>query len=201
MKVSRSAFAGMRFDGEMLPMDFARIAFRDVARATDSRTMICTLLPPQSAAASKAVTLVRRGGDQRFEAALLGIFSSIPFDWICRRWVELKMSFEIVNALPVPKVDLLSPIGAKIVNIAGRMAAVDDRYAGWANEVGVPTGSVNSGVEKDDLVAELDALVSLLYGLDEDQVEHVFATFHRGWAYESRLDSVLKSYRTWKGKA
>ncbi len=55
--------------------------------------------------------------------------------------------------------------------------------------------------EKDDLIAELDALVSLLYGLTEDQVEHVFATFHRGWNYEPRLDAVLKHYREWKGKA
>ena len=51
------------------------------------------------------------------------------------------------------------------------------------------------------LVAELDALVSLLYGLTEDQVEHVFATFHKGWDYEPRLDAVLKHYRAWKGKA
>ena len=43
--------------------------------------------------------------------------------------------------------------------------------------------------------------MSLLYGLTEDQVEHVFATFHRGWDYEPRLEAVLKHYRAWKGKA
>ena len=43
--------------------------------------------------------------------------------------------------------------------------------------------------------------MSLLYGLTEDQVEHVFATFHRGWNYEPRLDAVLTHYRAWKGKA
>ena len=88
-----------------------------------------------------------------------------------------------------------------MVEIAGRLAAVDDRYADWAAEVGVPVGSVKTAAEKDDLIAELDALVSLLYGLTEDQVEHVFATFHRGWNYEPRLEAVLKHYRAWKGKA
>lgn len=55
--------------------------------------------------------------------------------------------------------------------------------------------------EKDDLIAELDALVSLLYGLSEDQVEHLFATFHRGWKYEPRLEAVIQHYQAWKGKA
>ena len=87
-----------------------------------------------------------------------------------------------------------------MVEIAGRLAAVDDRYADWAAEVGVPVGSVKTPAEKDDLIAELDALVSLLYGLTEDQVEHVFATFHRGWNYEARLDAVLTHYRAVEGQ-
>jgi hypothetical protein len=197
---SRSAYYRLRHVPSVLPMDFARIAFRDIARATDTRTMICALLPPGSTAVHKAPVLVRRSGNSQTEAALLGIMSSIPFDWVCRRWVELTMSFELVNGLPVPRPDLKAPIGLRLVEIAGRLAAVDERYADWANEVGVPTGSLNSDVEKYDLVAELDALVSLLYGLDEDQVEHVFATFHRGWAYESRLEAVLRHFRAWRGK-
>lgn len=56
-------------------------------------------------------------------------------------------------------------------------------------------------IEKDDLIAELDALVSLLYGLTEDQVEHVFDTFHRGWNYRPRLEAVLEHYARWKGQA
>ena len=27
-----------------------------------------------------------------------------------------------------------------------------------------------------------------------DQVEHIFATFHRGWDYQSRLEAVLKHF-------
>ena len=67
--------------------------------------------------------------------------------------------------------------------------------------MGVPFGSVKSSAERGELIAELDALVSLLYGLSEDQVEHVLVTFHRGWDYRPRLDAVLGHYRAWKGKA
>ena len=82
---------------------------------------------------------------------------------------------------------------------------MDDRYADWAAEVGVPTQTskplTGSGKgSKDDLIAELDAVVALLYGLSEDQLIHIFATFHRGWDYQPRLESVLMHYHNWKGK-
>jgi hypothetical protein len=197
---SRSAYNGLKFNTGSLPMDSARIVFRDIARATDSRTMICCLLPPGVAAVHKAPLLVRRKGGSSAESCLLGIMASIPFDWITRRWVELTMSFELLSAFPVPRPDLSSRLGSRVVRISGRLAAVDDRYTTWATEVGVPVGSVKTQAEKDELFAELDALVSLLYGLTEDQVEHVFATFQRGWDYEPRLKAVLKHYRGWMGK-
>ncbi len=198
---SRSAYNGLQFDEGVLPMDSPRIVFRDIARATDSRTMICCLLPPGVAAVHKAPLVVRRRGSVRAEAALLGVMSSVPFDWITRRWVELTMSFELLNAFPVPRPKDVGPVGNRLVEIAGRLAAVDERFAEWALAVGVPVGSVKSQAEKDDLIAEIDALVCLLYGLTWDQTEHVFATFHRGWNYEARLESVLEHFREWEGKA
>ena len=50
---------------------------------------------------------------------------------------------------------------------------------------------------KDDLIAELDALVAHLYGLGRSDVEHIFATFHRGWDYGPRLAAVLAHYDRW----
>ena len=198
---SRSAYNGMKFAAKVLPMDQARIAFRDVARATDTRTAIPCLLPPGTAAVHQSPLLVRRQGDESAEAFLLGVMSSIPFDWGARRWVELHLTFELLNPLPVPAYVADSPLCQRVVEIAGRLAAIDGRFADWAVEVGVPVGSVKSATEKDNLVAEIDGLVGLLYGLTEDQVEHIFSTFHRGWNYAARLDAVLKHYRQWKAKA
>jgi len=198
---ARSAYSGTTFAKGKLPLDYARIAFRDIARATDTRTAIPCLLPPVSTTVHQAPLIVRRKGDEAAEAYLLGVMSSIPFDWATRRWVELHLTFELLNALPVPKYDPASAAARRVAAIAGRLAAVDDRYADWAAKVGVAVGSVATPAEKIDLMAELDALVSLQYGLTEDQVEHVFATFHRGWNYEQRLEAVLNHYRAWKGNA
>jgi len=81
-----------------------------------------------------------------------------------------------------------------VEEMAGRLAAVDRRYQSWAKAVGVPVGSV-AAAEKDDLVAELDAAVALLYGLDESDLRHIFETFHVGWRYEGRLDAALGHFR------
>ena len=67
----------------------------------------------------------------------------------------------------------------------------------WATAVGVPVGSVTDSEAKDDLIAELDAVVALLYGLGRSDVEHIFATFHRGWDYRPRLAAVLAHYDRW----
>lgn len=204
VRLRSSAYFGMNpkelIGTHNLSFERPRIAFRDVARATDSRTVIAALVP-RVVLTNKAPYLMRREGDARAEAFLLAVLSSIPLDWYARRYVEMSLNFFILKSLPIPLYVPGNRIADRVVQAAGRLAAVDDRYADWAGEVGVSVGSVETQTEKDDLIVELDAAVSLLYGLTEDQVEHMFATFHRGWDYEPRLTKVLGHYRKWKGKA
>jgi hypothetical protein len=144
----------------------------------------------------KAPYLFRRKGSDRDEAFLLGVMSSIPFDWYARRVVELSLSFEALAAMPVPRPSDGDRWHDRVVEVSGRLAAVDARFAPWAAAVGVPVGSVTD-TERPDLIAELDALVSHLYGLSREHVEHVFATFHRGWDFSDRLARVLAHYDRW----
>ena len=46
-------------------------------------------------------------------------------------------------------------------------------------------------------ISEIDAIVSILYGLSSKQVEHIFENFHRGWNYTERLDRVKYFYEEW----
>ena len=197
----RSAYFGLRFEDGELPMDRSRIAFRDISRATDTRTTLACLLPPGTIAVHNAPLLVTRAGGAKAEAFMIGVLSSVPFDWAARRWVELHLTFELLNMLPIPAYSPGSALSDRIVNVAGRLAAVDERYRTWANEVGVELGTANTEPIKSELIAELDALVSLVYGLTQEQVEHVFATFHRGWDYAARLERVLAYYEQWKDAA
>lgn len=203
VRMTSSAFSGMDVDamvkGGRLPYKLPRIAFRDITNQTNTRTVVAALVPP-ALLINSAPYLVRRSGSIEVEAYILGVLSSLPLDWYARRYVELHLNFHIFNWLPVPAHVPESALVRRVVAISGRLAAVDERYADWAADVGVAIGSVTSQAEKDDLIAELDALVSLLYGLSEDHVEHIFATFHRGWDFGDRLDAVMTHYAAWKDK-
>ncbi|MCJ0894761.1 MULTISPECIES: Eco57I restriction-modification methylase domain-containing protein [unclassified Rhodococcus (in: high G+C Gram-positive bacteria)] len=203
-RLKRSAFSEFSQsqieDETTLPCLNTRIMFRDISRSTDTRTMRAVLVPAGRVATNKAPYFLFPSGDSRDEAYLLGVLCSIPLDWIARTVVELSMNFHILNGLPVPRPDPDSVLRKQVVEIAGRLAATDERYRKWADEVGVKTGSVADETMKSDLIAELDALVSLLYDLDRDEVVHVFETFHRGWNYQPRLTAVLSHFDSWKAK-
>lgn len=205
IKLRSSAFcgksAGWAADAATLPLRTPRIAFRDVTNSTNTRTTIAALVPPETVLVNSAPMVFRFDGDARSEAYLLGVLSSIPLDWYTRKYVELHMNLHIFNGLPIPVYMPGTAIIDRIVHVAGRLAAVDARYLPWASDVGVGVGTATVEPTKSRLIYELDALVSLLYGLSEDEVEHIFATFHRGWDYRPRLDAVLEHYAHWKIRA
>jgi hypothetical protein len=199
---STSAFFGLGVDHlETHPFSFPRIAFRDVARSTDVRTAIFCLVPPQVTLVHKAPYLLRRSGDESDEAFLLGVLSSIVFDWYARRWVELSMAFYLLAPMPVPRPVQNYPLRERVVDLSGRLAAKDERFSAWAAAVDVPVGSLTDSTDRSAAIAELDALSALLYGLDWDDVVHIFETFHRGWDYTERLAAVQVHFDRWESEA
>jgi hypothetical protein len=177
-----------------LPFFGHRIAFRDVTRSTDSRTIRAALLPCEVAVSNQGPYLIRARGDQKDEAYVLGVLCSLPLDWFARRFVETHVNFYILNMLPIPRPPRTDPRWKRIVKLAGRLAAPDERFEAWAGQVGVAHGK-HSDAKREDMVAELDAQVAHLYGLTEAQVTHVFETFHEGWEGRERLDRVLAHFR------
>ena len=82
------------------PMNHSRIAFRDVTRSTDSRTVRACLVPPMTPLTNKAPYLIFAEWSALAQASVLGIFNSLPFDWISRRYVETNLNYFILNMLP-----------------------------------------------------------------------------------------------------
>lgn len=192
----RSAFSEMphewNMDLQTLPCMHPRIVFRRITRATDTRTMRAALVPGHLVTSDVAPYLVWPKGNALDEAYLLGVFCSLPFDWFARRIVETHMDFHVLAPLPVPA-GTPEDLATRLAQTAGRLACPDERFTDWAKAVGVDIGSV-SDVERDGLIAELDAVVAHLYGLDQDDVKHIFETFHEGWDYSSRLAEVLAHF-------
>lgn len=184
-------------DPETLPALHPRIAFRDVTNRTNSRTVIPALVPPNYALTNKAPYLLLSETSPRHEALVLGCLSSVILDWYARRTIELNVNFYLFNAFPLPILDLDRELEQRIVTVAGRLAAIDDRYDDWAAEVGVPVGSVQSEGEKAELVAELDAVVAHLYGLDVSDLETIWDTFHTTVDHLPDLEKVVGYFEEW----
>lgn len=184
-------------DKKTLPCFHSRIAFRNITNRTNRRTIIVSLLPSNIVVTNHAPYLILCRGDKRDEAFLLGFLSSIPLDWYARCFIELNVNFYIFNPFPIPRPSRDNPLWKRTVEISGRLASPDKRFAEWAKEVGVECGPLDPD-EKKDMIHELDAVVAHLYGLSEKHLVHIFGTFHEGWDYHERLDSTMKHYEKWK---
>jgi len=181
---------------ETLPCLNPRVAFRDVTNRTNQRTVCAALVPPRIFLNHTAPYFLWPRGDQRDEAYLLGVLSSIPLDWYARRFVETHLTYHILNAFPIPRPGPGDSLRQRVVELSGRLAAVDDRYEKWADAVGVECGPLDEDT-KQEKIYELDAVVAHLYGLTREHVQVIFETFHRGWDYDERLAAVLEYYDSW----
>ena len=198
---ARSAFSEFSTewckDQNTRPWLHPRVVVRDVTRATDTRTVITAVVPPNVFLTDKApYFLFPRGGidDQVY---LYGILRSIPLDWYARRFVETGLKLYLINSLPIPRPDVTSQLREKVIELAARLAFVDERFSSWAREVGAEYGPLALDVQE-AMATELDAIVAHLYGLSSGQLIHIFETFHEGWDYHQRLESTLAHFDNWK---
>jgi hypothetical protein len=162
----------------------ARLAFRDVSRATDSRTIRAALVPPQTFLTNKAPYLAFVEHRDTDRAACLGIMNSLAFDWQARRFVETNVNFFILEGLRVPRLD--DATYQRVARAAARLSCPDERFTEFAAATGVEVGPLSQDA-RDELRAEIDALVAHAYRLDEADLETIFADF--------TLDAVPEAYR------
>ena len=180
-------------DKQTLPVNKPRIAFRDITIATDKRTVIACLIPPNCYLQNSAPYLLWPRGDEMDQAFLLGVLCSIPLDWYAKRFVELHLNYFVFNPLPMPRPSRNNKLWQRVVKLSGRLASVDERFSNWSRRVGVEFGPLEDK-EKLDKIYELDAVSCLLYGLSEIQIIHIFETFNEGWDGQPRLNAVLEHF-------
>lgn len=177
-----------------LPCRQPRIAIRDITNPTNTRTLIAAMVPGGRIFTQHAAfVLLAEAAEPRDEAFAIGVLASMICDWQSRRRVELHMAnMETLGGLSMP-LRRNDAISDRIIEIAGRLSARDDRFESWATQVGVPVRSIDEN-EQADLVAELDAQVAILYGLDLDDLRLLFGTFADSRQWGSRRDAVIKHF-------
>lgn len=162
----------------------ARVAFRDVTRATDSRTVRACLVPPEHFLTNKAPYLTFVEDNWQDELACLALMTSLTFDWQARRFVEISLNFFVLEGLHVPT--LFDEAFAALADAAARLSCVDGRFTELAGSAGIDPGPLEAE-ERHSLRADIDARVAAAWGLTTEELELIFEDF--------TLDAVPEDYR------
>ena len=178
-------------DPNTLPVHQCRVAFRDVARATDSRTVISCLVPPRTPLTNKAPYFLFPEWEALGQVGVLGVLNSIPFDWIARRYVETNLNYFILNMLTFPP--QVSTPWERIGILAARLSCVNERFADFAAEAGVECGELTPTL-RNDMRAEIDALVAHAYDLTADELRFIFTDFTENAVPQVYRDLVLEKF-------
>ena len=174
-------------------MDWA-IAFRDIARATDARTMIAAAIPKVGVGNTAPLILLSETGVvTRDFSSFLGNLGTIAFDYVTRQKNQsTHLNWYIFEQLPVIPPDRFTStrFGPKTAADIIRAAVLELTYtahdmAPFARDMGYvdDAGTVKPPFVWDDarrlmLRAKLDAVFFHLYGItNRDDVRYIYSTF------------------------
>ncbi len=167
------------------------LAFRDIARATDARTMIASIVPT-TACGNKLPMLVPTGGGSAQDISLLlANLNSFAFDFVVRQKVHsTSINWFIAEQFPVIAPERFEEaiggvnIGDYIRNEVLALTYTAHDMAPFARDMGYvdENGMVKPPFVWDEedrahRIARLDALFMYLYGLSEDDAEYILSTF------------------------
>lgn len=170
------------------------LAYRDVTRATDVRTVIATAIPRVPAAVTLPVLGLPDGAPAH---VLLANMNTLVLDYVARQKITgMHLTFTQLKQLPlVPVERYTAAMFAFITSRVARLVYTAADMAPFAEAVGV-TGPPEPLEEHDraQLRAELDALYAHLYGLTRDELRYILDPADvMGTDYPSETFRVLKN--------
>ena len=134
-----------------------RLAYRDVASATNRLTLIAALLP-KGTLSTHTVFVLKTPLSSAAQWCLLGLLNSLVANYLVRLSVTTHVTTALMARLPVPRPPDDSPAFRSM--------------AGLAHSLSV------TGIDAaPDAYARLNALVARLYGISGDDYRHIVASF------------------------
>jgi hypothetical protein len=132
-----------------------RLAYRDVAAASNRLTLIAAIVPAR-VITTHTLFCLKGQVESEVQQFLCGVFNSYVANYLVRLRVSTHVNVSIIERLPVPKPPRDAPVFRQLGALSVRLAAAPgDRVA----------------------AARLQAAAASLYGLSPDQFRHVLETF------------------------
>jgi hypothetical protein len=139
------------------PWNGPRLAYRDVASATNRLTLIAAVVPA-GAVTVHTLFCMRTPLGVRDRAFLCGVLNSFVANYLVRLRVTTHVTAGIVSRLPVPYPPADSPLRRRVASLSLRLQRSPEP-------------------ERAPEYARLQAAVARLYDLTADEFRHVLATF------------------------
>ena len=177
--VGRAALLGRSLDeGQRLPYQRSRFAHRAIARGTDSRTMIGTILP-RNCFSTHSLNVAFEPLGERAQLLLLSFLNSFCFDYYLRQKVSANLTQFFIYQCPVPRLQVDETMSDRLQQRAAQLICTRPEFDELAREAGLRghLDGATDPLERARLRAELDGLVAHLYGLTDAEFLHILGTF------------------------
>lgn len=154
---------------------YYRLGLRSIARATDKRSLIATLLPP-NAVATHSINIQKNPQQMQLSTRLfmLGFINSYVLDFILRQLVSINVTQSFLMLLPIPK-----PTDIKDANIIVQIVkALLQKNKGYYTDLdkSIP-GNTYSDVSSEKLIAELNARIMIDFKMTRQEIITLMETF------------------------
>jgi hypothetical protein len=176
---------------------FVRLAFRTIARDTDERTLIFSLLPkgvglghslfanaPKSYTIDEAGHMSIRVVPNTRLLLALAWFNSLPVDWLARQMIQINVSLTYLYRLPVPQPTDEEILANQDFTLLARnallltLASNWDDFAELATQFNIDRADVPATAKaRDHLRADIDKVVARLYGITDGEFTHLLRSF------------------------
>lgn len=180
-------------DGQFLGYQTYRLAMRRIARNTDTRTLISTILPKRVFASESFHVSTPNGITPTQLLFVSSVLNSFVVDSLIRLKVSANVSMHFVYDLPIPRLVNSDPFFTPIVERAARLICTTPEFDDLAKSVGLPGHQLIEPAVRAQLRAEIDAMVAHIYGLTEDEFTHILGTFPL--VAQEVKDAALAEYR------
>ncbi len=147
----------------------ARLAYRDVASATNRTTLVAAILPA-GCVSTHTLFCLRTPATHARQHFLCGLFNSLAVNYLIRMRVTTHVTTATVEQLPIPPPGYAPSVQQEIAVLARLLSRRDDRGA-WIR---------------------LQVLAAQLYQLTRPEVAHVLSTFPL--VAEQDRDAVREAY-------
>lgn len=194
-KEGRAGVLGREKDtGQVEGYETYRLGFRLIARSTDLRTMISTVLPA-SVFCGNSIAVQKKTSEATTVLFAAACLNSLVLDAYLRQTVSANLNLFYVYQLPIPRLTPSDPDFQPIVTAAARLICTAPEFNDLAKAAGLRghEDGVTDDAGRAALRAELDGRVAHLYGLTEDEFKHILSTFP---LVDQRVkDDALQAFR------